>query len=192
MSESEDTPKNGGGTAATKLAIDLGPLLIFFAANAWYGIFPATAAFMVAIIAALAASRLLLGKISPMPLITAVLVMVFGGLTLFLQDETFIKVKPTILYVLFAALLFGGMAVNRLFLQMVMGDAIDLTREGWRIMTVRWAIFFLVLAGLNEAVWRTMTTDFWVSFKVFGLLPLTFVFAALQIGLLQKHSKSAD
>lgn len=192
MSDGEDTPKSGGGTAATKLAIDLGPLLIFFAANAWYGIFPATAAFMVAIVAALAASRLLLGKISPMPLITAVLVMVFGGLTLFLQDETFIKIKPTILYVLFAALLFGGMAVNRLFLQMVMGDAIDLTREGWRIMTVRWAIFFLVLAVLNEAVWRTMTTDFWVSFKVFGLLPLTFVFAALQIGLLQKHSKSAD
>lgn len=192
MSDGEDTPKSGGGTAATKLAIDLGPLLIFFAANAWYGIFPATAAFMVAIIAALAASRFLLGKISPMPLITAVLVMVFGGLTLFLQDETFIKIKPTILYVLFAALLFGGMAVNRLFLQMVMGDAIDLTREGWRKMTVRWAIFFLVLAVLNEAVWRTMTTDFWVSFKVFGLLPLTFVFAALQIGLLQKHSKSAD
>jgi len=192
VSDGEDTPKSGGGTAATKLAIDLGPLLIFFAANAWYGIFPATAAFMVAIVAALAASRLLLGKISPMPLITAVLVMVFGGLTLFLQDETFIKIKPTILYVLFAALLFGGMAVNRLFLQMVMGDAIDLTREGWRIMTVRWAIFFLVLAVLNEAVWRTMTTDFWVSFKVFGLLPLTFVFAALQIGLLQKHSKSAD
>lgn len=192
MSDGEDTPKSGGGMAATKLAIDLGPLLIFFAANAWYGIFPATAAFMVAIVAALAASRLLLGKISPMPLITAVLVMVFGGLTLFLQDETFIKVKPTILYVLFAALLFGGMAANRLFLQMVMGDAIDLTREGWRILTVRWAVFFLVLAVLNEAVWRTMTTDFWVSFKVFGLLPLTFVFAALQIGLLQKHSKSAD
>ena len=192
MSEPRDTPKQDGGTAATKLAIDLGPLLVFFAVNAWYGIFPATGAFMVAIVAALAASRLLLGKISPMPLITAVLVMVFGGLTLFLQDETFIKVKPTILYILFAALLFGGMAVNRLFLQMVMGDAIDLTREGWRILTVRWAIFFLVLAGLNEAVWRTMSTDFWVSFKVFGLLPLTFLFAALQIGLLQKHGKTGD
>lgn len=190
MTERQDTPKREGGTAATRLAIDLGPLLVFFAVNAWYGIFPATAAFMVAIFAALAASRILLGKISPMPLITAVLVTVFGGLTLFLQDETFIKIKPTVLYVLFAVVLYGGLAVNRLFLQMVMGEAIDLTREGWRILTIRWAAFFLVLAGLNEAVWRNTSTDFWVSFKVFGLLPLTFVFAALQIGLLQKHNKT--
>lgn len=190
MTEQQDTPKREGGTAATRLAIDLGPLLVFFAVNAWYGIFPATAAFMVAIFAALAASRILLGRISPMPLITAVLVTVFGGLTLFLQDETFIKIKPTVLYVLFAVVLYGGLAVNRLFLQMVMGEAIDLTREGWRILTIRWAAFFLVLAGLNEAVWRNTSTDFWVSFKVFGLLPLTFVFAALQIGLLKKHNKT--
>ncbi len=188
--EGQDTPKQDSATAAIKLAIDLGPLLVFFAVNALYGIFAATAAFMVVIIAALVASRILLGKISPMPLITAVLVMVFGGLTLYLQDETFIKVKPTVLYILFAGVLFGGMATNRLFLQMVMGEAINLTREGWRILTVRWASFFLVLAVLNEIVWRNASTDFWVSFKVFGLLPLTFVFAALQIGLLQKHTKS--
>lgn len=190
MSKRQDTPKQDNATSAIKLAIDLGPLLVFFAVNAWYGIFPATAAFMAVIAGALVASRVLLGRISPMPLITAVLVMVFGGLTLYLQDETFIKVKPTVLYVLFAAVLSGGMAVNRMFLQMVMGEAIDLTREGWRILTIRWAVFFLVLAGLNEIVWRNSSTDFWVSFKVFGLLPLTFVFAALQIGLLQKHYKT--
>lgn len=190
MTGKQDLPKQGGATSAAKLAIDLGPLLVFFAVNAWYGIFPATAAFMAVIILALVASRVLLGKISPMPLITAALVMVFGGLTLFLQDETFIKIKPTVLYILFAAVLFGGMATNRLFLQIVMGEAISLTREGWRILTVRWATFFLVLAGLNEIIWRSTSTDVWVSFKVFGLLPLTFVFAALQIGLLQKHNKS--
>lgn len=176
----------------TKLAIDLGPLLVFFGVNGFYGIYAATAAFMVAIAAALGASKLFLGKISAMPLVTAVLVMIFGGLTLYLQDETFIKIKPTILYVLFAILLIAGLALKRLFLQLLMGEAISLSNEGWRILTIRWAVFFLALAVLNEVVWRTMSTDFWVSFKVFGLLPLTFIFAALQIGLIRKHGDVED
>lgn len=158
----------GAGKQLTKLGLDLGPLVIFFAVNALYGIFAATGAFMAAVVISLGASRLLLGKISPMPVVTAVLVMVFGGLTLFLQDETFIKVKPTVLYILFAAVLLAGLATGRMFLQMLMGEAISLTQEGWRVLTLRWAWFFLFLAILNEIIWRSMSTDFWVSFKVFG------------------------
>ncbi|RME94923.1 MAG: septation protein A [Alphaproteobacteria bacterium] len=184
-------PSSAAAPSFTKLALDLGPLLVFFAINATYGIFAATAVFMVAVIAALIASRILLGAISPMPVVTAVLVLVFGGLTLYLHDETFIKLKPTILYILFASLLLAGLAFRRLFLQMLMQDAFSLTEAGWRKLTLRWALFFLFLAGLNELVWRTQTTDFWVSFKVFGLLPLTLAFAALQIGLLQRHSAAS-
>lgn len=172
----------------TKLVLDLGPLAVFFAVNAFAGIFAATGAFMVAVIVALAASRILLGRFSPMPLFTAVLVLVFGGLTLFLNDATFIKIKPTALYLLFAVLLLAGLAFNRLFLQMLMSEAFQLTEEGWRKLTVRWAWFFLFLALLNEVVWRNFSTDAWVSFKVFGLLPLTLLFGALQFGLLQRHA----
>jgi len=188
----EQNQQADAGKQFLKLGLDLGPLIVFFAANAMYGIFVATATFMVAIVAALALSRVLLGKISPMPIVTAVLVLVFGGLTLFLQDETFIKVKPTVLYLLFAGVLLAGLATGRLFLQMLMSEAITLTQEGWRILTVRWAWFFVALAVLNEIVWRTMSTDFWVSFKVFGLLPLTFAFAILQVSLLTRHHGDAD
>ena len=171
-----------------KLVLDLGPLIVFFAINAFYGIFAATAVFMVAVIAALAISKLRYGAVSPMPAISAVLVLAFGGLTLVLQDETFIKLKPTILYTLFAGVLIAGLLLNRLFLQMLMGEAFQLDPAGWRKLTLRWAVFFLFLAALNEIVWRTTSTDFWVSFKVFGLLPLTLLFAALQVGLLQRHA----
>jgi len=186
------TTENSQKTPLIKLVLDLGPLIVFFAANAWYGIFTATAVFMVAIVTALIASHLLLGKISPMPVITALLVMVFGGLTLYLQDEIFIKVKPTILYTLFGFLLFAGLAFKRLFLQMLMGEAFQLTDTGWRVLTIRWACFFFALALLNEAIWRNVSTDTWVSFKVFGFIPLTFLFAALQVGLMQRYAAQAD
>lgn len=175
-----------------RLVFDLGPLLLFFGANAVFGIFTATAAFMVAIVLALIASRVLTGKFAIMPLVTAVFVMIFGGLTLYLQNETFIKVKPTIIYLLFAGILLGGLAVNRMFLQSLLGEAFDLDTHGWRKLTYRWAWFFVFLAVLNEVVWRSFSTDVWVSFKVFGLVPLTLVFAAFQVGLLQKHANSAE
>lgn len=181
-----------GRLPLVKLLLDLGPLIVFFTVNALYGIFAATGAFMAAMAVSLAASRALLGKISPMPVFTAVLVTVFGGLTLYLQDETFIKVKPTVLYALFAALLLFGLATGRMFLRMLMGEAIALTNEGWKILTLRWVWFFLALAALNEIVWRTMSTDFWVAFKVFGLLPLTFLFAIVQTGLVTKHHGEAE
>jgi intracellular septation protein len=192
VSKPDNTKEPNAEHPALRLALDLGPLLLFFGVHALYGIFIATGFFMVAIIAALITSRLLTGKFAKMPLITAVLVIVFGGLTLYLQDETFIKIKPTVIYVLFASILLGGLAVNRIFLQSVLGEVFQLNATGWRLLTYRWAGFFIFLALANEVVWRSVSTDTWVSFKVFGLLPLTLVFAVMQTRLLQKHAQSSD
>lgn len=192
MSEKKNPGAAGGEHPAFRLLLDLGPLILFFTVNAYYGIFVATAAFMVAIVSALATSRLLTGKFAKMPLITAAFVLVFGGLTIYLQDDTFIKIKPTIIYCLFAGLLLGGLTVNRVFLKSVMGEIFQLEDAGWRLLTYRWAGFFVALAVLNELVWRNVSTSSWVSFKVFGLLPLTLIFAALQAGLLQRHAKPRD
>jgi intracellular septation protein len=173
-----------------KLVLDLGPLIVFFAANARFGIFVATAIFMVAILAALAVGYALIRHLPIMPLVTAVIVLVFGGLTLILHDELFIKLKPTIIYVLFGSILLGGLAFNKLLLGVVFDSMFHLTAEGWRKLTVRWVIFFFALAVLNEIVWRTQSTDFWVSFKLFGVVPLTFLFGALQYPLLTKYAAS--
>jgi intracellular septation protein len=191
-----------------KLALDLGPLVLFFFANSKpalfqpflspiipaavatgerAGIFVATAVFMVAIIAAFAISYVLTRRLPLMALVTAIIVLVFGGLTLFLQDDTFIKLKPTILYLLFAGVLGGGLLCGKSFLAIVFDQMFNLTEAGWRKLTVRWALFFLGLAVLNEIIWRTQSTDFWVAFKAFGVLPLTFIFAMLQYPLLTKH-----
>lgn len=170
-----------------KFIVELGPLLVFFFVNSRYGIFEGTAAFMVATVIALLASRVFLGRIATMPLVTGVFVLVFGGLTIYLQDDHFIKMKPTIVNGLFAAILAGGLLFDRLFLKIVFGDVMHLTRQGWRILTVRWALFFVVLAVLNEVMWRLFSTDTWVTFKVFGIMPLTFVFAMAQIGVLKKY-----
>jgi intracellular septation protein len=191
-----------------KFALDLGPLLLFFLANArpalfepWLaplipaavatgersGIFVATAVFMVAILAALAVSYLLTRRLPVMAVVSAIVVLVFGSATLFFQNETFIKLKPTIIYLLFAGTLFGGLIFRKPLLAMVFDQMFHLTDEGWRKLTVRWALFFVALAVLNEIIWRTQSTDTWVTFKVFGVMPLTFVFAALQYPLLMKH-----
>jgi intracellular septation protein len=173
-----------------KLLVELGPLVVFFLANSRLGIFWGTGAFMAATIVSLAVSRAVLGRIPTMPLVTAVFVFVFGGLTLWLQDDQFIKIKPTIVNGLFSAILAGGLLADRIFLKVVFGDVMRLKEEGWRKLTIRWALFFLILAGLNEIVWRSFSTDFWVSFKVFGIMPLTMAFAIAQVGLLKRYEQS--
>jgi intracellular septation protein len=172
---------------ALKLALDIGPLVLFFAANARFGIFAATAAFMVAVLAALAVSYAMTRHIAIMPLVTAVIVLIFGTLTLVLHNDTFIKLKPTIIYVLFGGTLLGGLAFGKTFLGILFDSVFDLTEEGWRKLTWRWAFFFFALAVLNEIVWRNFSTDFWVSFKLFGVVPLTFLFGAAQYPLLTKY-----
>ncbi len=170
-----------------KLALELGPLVVFFAVNSRLGIFAGTAAFMAAVLAAMAASYALTRHVPLMALISAVVVLVFGGLTLVLHDELFIKLKPTIIYTLFGLILLGGLAAGRPLLAVVFDQMFNLTGEGWRKLTLRWGLFFLAMAVLNEVVWRTQTTDVWVTFKAFGVLPLTFLFGALQYPLLARH-----
>jgi len=171
-----------------KLALDLGPLVLFFVANARYGIFAATAAFMVAVLAALFVSYAMTRRLPIMPVVTAIIVVVFGTLTLILHDATFIKVKPTIIYALFGAVLIGGLLFNKPLLGVVFDSLFHLSDEGWRKLTLRWAIFFFALAVVNEIVWRSVSTDAWVSFKAFGVLPLTLLFGALQVPLLKRYA----
>jgi intracellular septation protein len=174
-----------------KLALDIGPLVLFFAANSKFGIYAATGSFMVAVLIALGVSYAMTRHIAIMPVVTAVIVLVFGGLTLVLHDELFIKLKPTIIYVLFGGTLLAGLALDKPFLSIMFDQMFHLTPEGWRKLTWRWALFFLALAAVNEVVWRTQTTDFWVSFKLFGVVPLTFLFGALQYPLLVKYHPDA-
>jgi intracellular septation protein len=171
-----------------KLATELGPLVVFFFANAKFNLFVATGAFMVAIVAAMIASYVVVKHVPIMALVTAVVVLVFGTLTLVLHDETFIKVKPTIIYGLFAAVLGGGLLFGRSFIAIMFDQMFNLTPEGWRALTARWALFFFFMALLNEAIWRTQSTDFWVAFKAFGVIPLTMVFAVAQMPLIKKYS----
>jgi len=175
-----------------KLATELGPLIVFFAANAKFDLFVATGAFMVAIVASIVVSYLVVRHVPIMAIVTAVIVLVFGTLTLVLHDETFIKVKPTIIYGLFAAILGGGLLFGRSFIAILFNQMFNLTPKGWRILTMRWALFFLGMAALNEIVWRTQTTDTWVNFKSFGVVPLTFVFAAFQFPLLQRYAAEPE
>ncbi len=161
--------------------------MVFFIANAKFHLFVATGAFMVAVIAAMIASYVVTRHVPIMALVTGVIVIVFGTLTLVLHDETFIKVKPTIIYGLFAAVLGGGLLFGRSFIAVMFDQMFNLTPQGWRSLTLRWALFFLAMAILNEIVWRTQTTDFWVAFKAFGVIPLTMMFAMTQMPLIKRY-----
>ncbi len=175
-----------------KLAVEVGPLAVFFLVNARAGIFWGTGVFMVATVVSLIASRILFGRLPVMPLVSGVCVTVFGGLTLWLQDDHFIKLKPTIVNSLFAAALFIGLLAGQSLLRIVFGEVFRLTDEGWRKLTLRWAFFFTLLAVLNEIVWRSFSTDVWVSFKVFAVLPLTMAFAIAQVGLLRHYEQPTE
>ena len=170
-----------------KLATELGPLLVFFVANAKGNLFIATGAFMVAIIVAMIASYVVTRHIPIMAVVTGVIVIVFGTLTLVLHDETFIKLKPTIIYGLFAAILGGGLLFGRSFIAIMFDQMFNLTPTGWRLLTMRWALFFAGMAVLNGIVWRTQSTDFWVTFKAFGVIPLTMAFAVAQMPLIKRY-----
>ena len=170
-----------------KLATELGPLVVFFVANAKGNLFVATGAFMVAVVAAMVVSYVVTRHVPLMALISAVIVLVFGTLTLVLHDETFIKVKPTIIYGLFGAILGGGLLFGRSLIAVLFDQMFNLTPQGWRLLTLRWTLFFFAMAIVNEVIWRTQTTDFWVTFKAFGVIPITMVFAMLQMPLISKH-----
>jgi intracellular septation protein len=186
-----------------KLALELGPLLVFFFANArgeWLverfpalaaiggPIFIATALFMIATASALAVSWSLTRTLPMMPLVSGVVVFVFGGLTLWLQDDAFIKMKPTIINTLFGAVLLGGLWFGKSLLGYVFDSAFSLDAEGWRKLTLRWGLFFLFLAIVNEIVWRSFSTDTWVAFKVWGIMPITILFTFSQMPLIMRHS----
>jgi len=195
MSDNPNEEAGGG----TRLLIDLGPLLVFFVANFLapvpgpMKIFVATGAFMIAMLAAMLLSQVRFGKISPLLWFSGIMVVVMGGITLWLHDETFIKIKPTIYYAFVAALLAFGLYTGRPLLKMVLGSSYPgLDEEGWRKLTRNWALFFAGMAVLNEAVWRNTTTNFWVGFKLWGAIPLTFLFALANIPMLLKHGLTRD
>ncbi|WP_439816659.1 septation protein A [Zavarzinia sp. CC-PAN008] len=173
-----------------RLATEAGPLIVFFVCNAQFGLIVGTGAFMAATLASLAVTYHQERRIPVLPLVSGVCVLAFGGLTVALDDELFIKIKPTVVNLLFATALFAGLAFRQFFLKMLLGSMIALDDAGWRILTVRWGVFFLILAALNEIVWRSFSTETWISFKLLGIMPLTLVFSALQLPLLQRHSLS--
>jgi len=181
------TPAKHKLNPAFKFALDFGPLLVFVIAYSRFDIFVATAAFMGTTVVAMAVSYVLTRHITVMLIVTSVVILVFGTLTLVLHDETFIKVKPTIIYGLFAAILGGGLLFGRSFIAILFNQMFNLTPKGWRILTMRWALFFLGMAVLNEIIWRTQSTDFWVAFKAFGAVPLTMVFAISQMPVIKRY-----
>ena len=196
-------PKRRHMNPLLKLVLELGPLMVFFFANSrgeWLAetfpslgelggpLFIATGLFMVTTALALAVSWLLVRTLPIMPLVSGAVVFVFGALTLWLQDETFIKMKPTIVNSLFGAVLLGGLLFGKSLLGYVFDEAFKLDAEGWRKLTLRWGLFFFFLAVANEVVWRSFSTDFWVAFKVWGIMPITLVFTFSQMPLIMRHS----
>jgi intracellular septation protein len=170
-----------------KLLIDIGPLAVFFIFYTRSGLQASILPLMIATVIAVLFSYILEKKIPIMPTVGAGIVLIFGGLTIYFDNEVFIKMKPTIINLIFAIILYGGMLIKKPLLKILLGAALRLEEEGWRILTYRWIGFFIALAILNEIVWRTQTTDIWVNFKVFGILPITFIFTMTQFPLIKKH-----
>ena len=178
-----------------RLALDLGPLVVYFATYAAtkHDIFISTAIFMGVTAVAMLVSLIRFGKISPIQIFSAIMVLILGGLTIWLHKDWIIKIKPTIYYLTVTAILLWGLATGRPTLRMVLGQAYPgLDEEGWRLLTRNWAIFFLVLAIANEAVWRNTSTAFWLSYKLWGSMPATLIFAACNVPMLMRHGLAAD
>jgi intracellular septation protein len=170
-----------------RLALDLGPLLVFFVAYRTSGLLAATAALIVFTAISLLVTYIMEKKIAMMPLVSGIAVTIFGGMTLFLQDELFIKMKPTIVNMLFASILLGGVYFKKPLLKYLLGEAMQLEEKGWMILSMRWGFYFMFLAALNEFIWRNFSTDFWVNFKVFGMFTCTIIFTMSQIPLIKKY-----
>ena len=170
-----------------KPLIDIGPLAVFFVFYTRSDLKTAILPFMIATVIAVIFSYMMEKKIPIMPTVGAIIILIFGGLTIYFDNETFFKMKPTIINLLFAGILYGGIILNKSLLRYLLGAALKLQDEGWDILTKRWIGFFIALAILNEIIWRTQTTDIWVSFKVFGILPITFIFTLTQFSTIKKY-----
>jgi len=193
VTETSAQPQRKALNPIVKFVLELGPLALFFAVYSRLGIFAATGVLMAGVVVTLAVSYAMLRRIPVMPLVTAVIVLIFGSLTLIFRDETLIKIKPTALYLLFGAALFAGLWLKKPLLKILFDGALHVTEEGWRRLSWRWAFFFVALAVLNEIVWRTQTTDLWVKFKTFGFMPITLLFAIAQAPLIMRHeTKEAE
>ena len=192
MTESSAPARRKALNPIVKLVLELGPLALFFAVYSKLGIFAATGVLMAGVVVTLGVSYAMLRRIPIMPLVTAAIVLIFGSLTLVFHDETLIKIKPTVLYLLFGVALFVGLAIRKPLLKVLFDGALHVTEEGWRILTWRWGFFFLALAIINEIVWRTQTTDLWVKFKTFGFMPLTLLFALAQAPLIMRTEAKAE
>lgn len=181
-----EKPEPPASNQFIRLGLELGPLVAFFVANSKFGIMTGTAVFMAATAIAIVLSLWREKRLPLMPIISCGFVMLFGGLTLVMEDATFIKIKPTVVNLLFSAILLIGAAVGRHPMKLVMGSVMELTEAGWRTLTIRWGLFFIVLAVLNEVVWRNVSTDTWVTFKLAGLMPLSIAFGMAQIPLIMR------
>ena len=171
----------------SKLLIDIGPLGIFFIFYTRSGLQASILPFMIATVIAVLFSYILEKKIPIMPTVGATIVLIFGGLTIYFDNEVFFKMKPTIINFIFAGILYGGLILKKPLLKYLLGAALKLNDDGWKILTQRWVGFFVALAILNEIIWRTQSTDIWVNFKVFGILPITFLFTLSQFSLIKKY-----
>ena len=169
-----------------KLFIDIGPLAVFFIFYTRSDLQTAIFPFMIATVISVLFSYIIEKKIPIMPTVGAAIILVFGGLTIYFDNDVFFKMKPTIINLLFAGILYAGILMNKPLLKYLLGGAIKLKEEGWSILTKRWIGFFISLAILNEIIWRTQSTDLWVSFKVFGILPITFIFTLTQFSIIKK------
>jgi intracellular septation protein len=186
MSDKKEMPQG------LKLALDFVPLVAFFVAYKFAGVYWATGIIIALTLVSLVVGYVITGKVAKFPLFSAILITVMGGLTLYLHNDMFVKMKPTAANLIFAGILGGGLLSNRMFLKDLLGSSLAMPEQAWRTLTVRWTIFFLLLAGLNEYVWRTMSEETWVNFKVFGLMGLTLLFALANAPFMARHMPSDD
>ncbi len=192
MNTDTQKPKSGG----QNLWVDLGPVAVFVIAYQYLrrtghddAIFTASAIFMVVAVIALAYSRLKQGRFSPMLSLSTFLIVFFVGLAYFFEDDFFIKIKPTVINVMFGIGVIGGVFLKKNVIKMMMGDAFEMPDKSWNVLAMRWGLFFFALALVNEVVWRNFSEDFWVNFKLFGMFPLTLLFAVSQAPFMMRHGK---